>query len=145
MLPPLRCVWCERLQRRDPAASTILAEDEGALIGFAHVIFDEDQTWGALLDNIHVADRHRRRGVGSDLLAASAAAVTDRRGRSGLYLWVLEQNAAAQAFYEACGARRVEIALATSPRGLPGRLNGSPRKLRYVWEDVSGVRGYTSK
>ncbi len=27
----------------------------GGLIGFAHTAFDEDPTWGALLDNLHVA------------------------------------------------------------------------------------------
>jgi GNAT superfamily N-acetyltransferase len=126
-------VWTDRLGRRDRGACTILAEDESGLIGFAHTVFEEHPTWGALLENIHVAHPHQRRGVGWGLLAMTAEAVDGRRQRTGLYLWVLEQNVDAQAFYEARGARRVESAQVAPPGGVPGRLNGSPRKLRYAW------------
>ena len=54
---------------------------------------------------------------------------------SGLYLWVLEQNVKAQAFYEALGGRRTERAEVTAPGGDSARLNGSPTKLRYAWPD----------
>jgi GNAT superfamily N-acetyltransferase len=139
-------VWTERLRRRDRRSCTILAEDESGLIGFAHTVFDEDQTWGALLDNIHVAHLHQRRGVGSRLLARTARAVADRAERTGLYLWVLEENVDAQAFYEAHGAKRVERAQVASPGGVPGRLNGSPHKLRYAWDDPDAtIPGYHSK
>ncbi len=137
--------WSERLARCEPASLTILAEEGSRLIGFAHVVLDEHPTWGALLDNIHVAHASQRRGVGSELLARSAQALAARHRRSGLYLWVLEQNSSAQAFYQAQGARRVESAAVTAPGGIPGRLNGSPRKLRYAWEDARSVRGYASK
>jgi GNAT superfamily N-acetyltransferase len=134
-------VWTERLGRRDRSSRTIVAEDESGLVGFVHTIFDEDATWGALLDNVHVARSHQRRGVGSDLLAQAAAAVAQRPHPTGLYLWVLEQNVDAQAFYEACGARRVESAPVASPGGVPGRLSGSPRKLRYAWDDPNTLAG----
>jgi hypothetical protein len=49
-----------------------------------------------------VHDR-KRTGVGARLMAESAAAVLDRRPGSGLYLWVLEMNRSAQAFYDARG------------------------------------------
>jgi hypothetical protein len=52
-----------------------------------------------------------------------------------LYLWVLEQNTAAQAFYEAKGGRCVERGLAPPPGGDPDRLVGAPRRLRYIWPD----------
>ncbi len=130
-------VWTDRLGRPDPGSCTILAEDERGLLGFAHTVFDEDPTWGGLLDNIHVAHSHQRRGVGSGLLARTAKAVDDRHQQTGLYLWVLEQNIDAQAFYEARGARRAETAQVAAPGGVPGRLSGSPHKLRYAWEDSS--------
>ena len=41
-----------------------LAEDDFGIVGFAHVVFDSDPTWGALLDNLHVAQRRTRQGVG---------------------------------------------------------------------------------
>ncbi len=132
-------VWSERLARGDAASRTILAEEHNRLIGFAHVVLGEDSTWGALLDNIHVAHARQRRGVGSELLVRVAETLAAVHERSGLYLWVLEQNANAQAFYEAHGARRVESAAVTAPGGVPGRLNGSPRKLRYAWADAGAL------
>src|SRR5262249_47772561 len=41
----------------------------------------------------------KRNRIGGSLLAATARTVAARE--SGLYLWVVEQNASAQAFYEA--------------------------------------------
>jgi ribosomal protein S18 acetylase RimI-like enzyme len=76
-----------------------------------------------------------RGGVGSRLLALTAEVVIRRSEPSGLYLWVLEQNAAAQAFYEACGGTRVDRALVLPPGGVPSRLDGSPAGLRYVWPE----------
>jgi GNAT superfamily N-acetyltransferase len=132
-------VWTNRLGRRDPRSHTIVAEDEGGLIGFAHSVFDEDPVWGALLDNIHVAHTHQRRGVGSGLLALTAKAVATEAQCGGLYLWVLEQNVDAQVFYEAHGARRLERAEVAPPGGVQGRLMGSPHKLRYAWDDPSAL------
>jgi len=73
-------------------------------------------------------------------MAAAAEAVIERRASGRLYLWVLEQNAAAQAFYEARGARVAERAPVDAPGGIPGRLNGSPFKLRYVWPEPAVLR-----
>src|SRR5437763_433909 len=98
-------VWTDRLREPDPRRHTIVAEDHEGLIGFAHTVFGDDPTWDALLDNLHVVHGHKRRGVGSELLALTAEAVVERG--QGLYLWVLEQNQDAQAFYEARGARRL--------------------------------------
>ena len=93
----------------------------------------EASRWGALLDNLHVADGHHRRGIGSRLLALTAEAILERPHRTGLYLWALEQNVDAQAFYRAHGGRCVERAPAAPPGGIASRLTGSPTKLRYVW------------
>jgi ribosomal protein S18 acetylase RimI-like enzyme len=134
-------VWTERLGRADAGSWTVLAEAADGVIGFAHVIFDDDATWGSLLDNIHVAHAHQRRGVGSELLVRAARVVSDRPNSAGFYLWVLEQNAGAQAFYSAYGARRVERAQVDPPGGVPGRLNESPYKLRYAWDAPNAFVG----
>jgi ribosomal protein S18 acetylase RimI-like enzyme len=134
-------VWSDRLGRGDLRSCTILAEDESGLIGFAHAVFDEDPTWGALLDNIHVAHRHQRRGIGSGLLALTAKALAARQRPTGLYLWVLEQNTGAQAFYEARGAKRMGRAPVVPPGGISGRLNRSPQKLRFAWDDPGVLVG----
>ena len=131
-------VWTDRLREPDPGRFTILAEDAG-LVGFANTVFDDDPAWGALLDNLHVADGHKRRGIGSRLLTITAEAVTRRIDSTGLYLWVLEQNVEAQAFYAARGGRCVERHPASPPGGIARRLSGSPAKLRYAWPDPSDI------
>jgi ribosomal protein S18 acetylase RimI-like enzyme len=98
-----------------------------------NTFFDDDPTWGALLDNLHVADGQKRLGIGSRLLALTAKALLERPEPTGLYLWVLEQNREAQAFYEACGGKCVERRPVEPPGGIASRLNGTPVKLRYVW------------
>jgi GNAT superfamily N-acetyltransferase len=133
-------VWTDRLREPDPRRCTILAED-GSLVGFANTFLDHDATWGSLLDNLHVADGHKRRGIGSRLLALTAEAVLERAERTGLYLWVLEQNHDGQAFYEARGGRCVGQALAEPPGGIASRLTGSPVKLRYAWPKPAVLLG----
>lgn len=127
-------VWTERLSTGDGTTSTILAEDGDCLIGFVHVIFDEDAHYGSLIDNLHVVFDRKRGGIGTQLMSHAAAAVVGR-GRAGMYLWVLEQNTAAQAFYEESGGTCAGRRLVSPPGGVPGRLNGSPVGLRYVWAD----------
>jgi GNAT superfamily N-acetyltransferase len=131
-----REVWSERLATPDGTV-TILAEYDGRLVGFAHVMFDNDPQWGSLVDNLHVRHDQRRTGLGTQLLARSAMAVTERASSNAMYLWVLEQNSNAQAFYRARGATCVEMAPAPPPGGDPARLNGSPNSLRMVWSDAS--------
>jgi ribosomal protein S18 acetylase RimI-like enzyme len=135
-------VWADRLGAgRDPNGQhTVLAEAGGELVGFAHTIFGKDPRWGALLDNLHVSHRHQRRGLGAQLLRLSGAAVADSVPGSGLYLWVLEQNTRAQAFYQALGGTSVERGKVPAPGGVPGRLNGSPACFRYAWPDPTTLR-----
>ena len=126
-----RTVWAHRLTAPDPTQVTVLADADGALVGFAHTILDDDPEWGALLDNLHVSPDARRMGLGARLMAASAAAVLDRGQDTGLYLWVLEGNVAAQAFYDAIGGRYAGREESEPPGG------GSVVGLRYVWPDPS--------
>lgn len=135
-----RSVWSARLRPLQPQRSTILAEERtGTVVGFAHVVFDDDQTWGSLLDNLHVAQSHQRRGIGSRLLALMAQAVCTRASSQVLYLWVHERNMHAQAFYRAHGGRCVEVAVVPAPGGIASRLNGQPSMARYVWLDPSAL------
>jgi ribosomal protein S18 acetylase RimI-like enzyme len=125
--------WGRRLASPSSGTFTVVAEHDSTLVGFGHVVFDDDPRWGSLLDNLHVLHDARRSGIGTRLLAAIAEAVVERRSDAGLYLWVLEQNVAAQRFYQARGGVCVEHALLDPPGGIPARMNGSPMKLRYVW------------
>jgi len=141
--------WTERLAEPDPRDRTILAEldedreraDGGALVGLAHTILDDNPTWGALLDNLHVRYGQKRQGVGTRLLSLTAQAVLADRPGSGLYLWVLEQNTNARAFYDARGGACVESREVMAPGGNPARLNGKPKCLRYTWPDPALLLG----
>jgi hypothetical protein len=59
-----RAVWTARFADTRADTRTFLAEHDGVLVGFAHVIFDDDPTWGALLDNLHVVFDPGRGGMG---------------------------------------------------------------------------------
>lgn len=115
---------------------TLLAEDGDGLTGFVHVVFDDDERWGSLLDNLHVAHRRRRTGIGRALLTRAAREVAAHGARPAMYLWVLQQNTAAQEFYRALGATPAGSALVGAPGGVPGRLAGAPRKLRMTWPEL---------
>ena len=133
-----RSVWSARLAAPDGTA-TILAEDDDQLVGFVHVAFDRDPTWGSLVDNLHVHHSQRRTGIGRQLLARAARAVRDDATGNAMYLWVLQQNVDAQSFYRASGAACVETSTVPPPGGDPTRLNGTPACLRMVWPDASKV------
>ena len=126
-----RAVWTERLKQPNPLHDTVVAEWHGKIVGFVHMILDDDPVWGALLDNLHVTPEIQRRGVGTQLMARSATAVMARGTHKRLYLMVLEGNAAAQEFYKARGGECVGSE-ASEPAG-----GGSIVGLRYVWTDPS--------
>jgi GNAT superfamily N-acetyltransferase len=128
-------VWAKRLV--DPAGTaTILAEQDGEFVGFAQVMFDLDPDWGSLVDNLHVYSSRRRGGIGRQLLARAAQAVVEQADGDTMYLWVLEQNVAAQQFYVAAGGSCVETAPVSPPGGDPAHLNGTPNGLRMAWPDA---------
>jgi ribosomal protein S18 acetylase RimI-like enzyme len=125
-------VWTARLSRPEEGWITLVADRGGVVVGFVHTSLDEHPKWGAFLENLHVTNDLKRHGIGRRLMIATARAVAEMRPASGLYLWVLEQNAAAQAFYEAIGGERIERQL----RGpFPG--GGTAPGLRYAWPETA--------
>src|SRR5262245_33291074 len=120
-------VWHERITRPDANFRTIVAEHDGAFAGFAHLNLDDDPTWGALLENLHVMHQLKGQGIGTQLMAASARAVLDSTPGAGLYLWVLDQMGARP---ERCraGLLRGPRRRGSRPRGaraVPGRRHGA--------------------
>jgi ribosomal protein S18 acetylase RimI-like enzyme len=127
-----QAVWAERISAGGRGTITIVVEDGEAVLGFAHTVLDAHTDLGALLDNLHVVHVKKGSGIGTGLMAETAAAVLHARPQSGLYLKVLEQNTAAQAFYDARGGRCVG-------RELAGPFPGGGRAfaLLYAWPDPS--------
>jgi hypothetical protein len=125
-------VWSQRLNEPVEQRITIVADLRGALVDFAHLVFDQDPTWGSLLDNLHVVVDQKRRGIGTLLLSAVATELLRSRPSGSLYLWVLDQNKPAQLFYGARGGVRVGSEL-RGPFPGGGRAMGH----RYAWSEPS--------
>jgi ribosomal protein S18 acetylase RimI-like enzyme len=130
ILSERRDVWSTRLSPPRVNQFTVCAELDGDVVGFSHTLFDHDPRWGALLDNLHVRSDLKGAGIGTRLLSMTAQELSRSRPSQSLYLWVLDQNTAAQAFYDARGGKRVETTL----RGpFPG--GGTAVGHRYFWPD----------
>ncbi|WP_179266300.1 GNAT family N-acetyltransferase [Asanoa hainanensis] len=67
------------------------------LAGFVHLVVDADPCWGSLVDKLHITNARRRGGLGSALLLRAARQAIERGTGRAFYLWVQEQNTAAQA------------------------------------------------
>jgi ribosomal protein S18 acetylase RimI-like enzyme len=126
-----RRVWRARLSASDSETQLVrVAVQKGQLVGFVCVFLDEDERWGALLDNLHVHPELTGQGVGRQLIAQAASWVIDRRPASSLHLWVFEENHPARGFYERFGGIAVERVVHRSADG-----NEVP-SVRYVWNDL---------
>ena len=89
-----------------PAAEVLLAEEDGAAVGFA-LFFPTYSTFltrpGVYLEDLFVLESHRRRGIGLALLS-EVRRLAEARGAGRLEWSVLDWNAGAIAFYERFGA-----------------------------------------
>lgn len=95
--------WQDRMRDAD-AQAVFIAEQDGQPIGFVCVKQEHDHPGAVLLDNLHVLPPRQGTGAGK-LMVARAEAWARARGASRLYLYALEGNARAIAFYERQGWR----------------------------------------
>ena len=123
-------VWTERMADLLPTSCTIVADEGGTVAGFAHTFADENLTWGSYLENLHAAPERKGQGIGTRLMAETAAWVDANAASSSLYLYVLEANTNAQHFYEAVGGQRAGDEVRTGADGKPNKV------FRYVWTDL---------
>jgi ribosomal protein S18 acetylase RimI-like enzyme len=118
--------WRERFAEPSLQRHVVLVEDGDDLRGFICVFGDDDPQWGSLIDNLHVAPKLKRGGIGTVLMREGARWLCKHYPASAVYLWVLEANTSARRFYEKLGARNAETVEMES-RG------GTVRSCRYVW------------
>ncbi len=124
-------VWTERLNNPTENQHVLLAEEDGALMGFVCTFLDYNKEWGAYLDNLHVHPSSYGQGLGGLLLQKSIKFVASKRPNSELYLWVLEKNIGAIKFYERMDGVNKGSAVFNNPGG------GKSNAFRIVWEDPS--------
>ena len=130
--------WWARLTEAGDGVFAVLALDGERSIGFACALADSDKRWGVLLDNVHVAFGEQRRGVGKRLVRSVTAWAREHHPEDGMYVWVIEANAPARAFYERLEATVVECAVVAAPDG------GSMAVCRYVWSDIDALHRATA-
>ena len=131
--------WSVRLTADTPHSCTIVAEDDGAIVGLAHTVFGEDPAWGSLLDNLHVVYGRKRNGIGTRLMAMTAQAVLDWSPSSGLYLWVLDAERRRPGLLPGEGRYISGSREVSAPGGELANLNGRPIGLRYAWRDPASL------
>ena len=125
-----RRVWASRLGDRVDSEFGFIAEAAGEAVGFVFLCGRADDTWGTLVDNLHVLPGLKGRGIGRRLLEAAANETQRRFPDDGIYLFVFEANAAARRFYASVGGREVERAAVEPPGG------GSQVHWRVVWDNA---------
>jgi GNAT superfamily N-acetyltransferase len=124
-------VWTGRLNAPSSRQYVVIAESNDRAVGFACAYACEHPQWGSLLDNIHVDRSCSRTGIGTKLMQNVGSWCTRSAPTIPLYLWVLEINAEAQAFYKKLGATNVGRDLWDPPGG------GSVPRRRFAWNDPS--------
>ncbi len=124
--------WERLLRSPDPIVFVV--ESGGAVVGFASggPEREGDALYRGELYAIYLLPDHQGRGHGRALTAAVASALAERRVRAML-VWVLRDNTAARAFYEAIGGRYLrEHPLDIAGVSLP--------EVAYGWPDTSSLR-----
>ncbi len=130
-----RAAFWQRALSQPPANQhVIVAEDDGALLGFVSLYGDDDPAWGTRIEAVHVAPGNKRRGVGARLMVAAAAWCEVAHPGRGIYLHVLQPNVAAQRFYERIGGRNAQSSLWKALDG------GEVPQFRIAWPDPQALR-----
>ena len=125
--------WERRLTDHAAFSGGYLATSNNAPAGFTFAFFNADETWGTLLDNLHVRPDIRRRGVGRVLLRALAMRCIEAAGAAGVFLWFYEQNLPAQRFYDSLGGIRRERQV------VEVRGGGTAAEWRYSWPSADAL------
>ena len=98
-----KAVWTERLAAPVLGQFVMVAEESNALVGFVCLFAGYDDHYGCLLDNLHVAPRHQRRGIGKQLTLNAMVWLKETAPSSDMYLWVFTDNVNAIRFYKTLG------------------------------------------
>lgn len=124
-----RDVWRGRFAQPVANQRVLLAQEDGALVGFIALFLDDHATWGTLIDNLHADPGRKGQGIGSGLLREAARRVLPEATSPGCYLAVFEQNQPAIQFYERMGG----VCVGLTTHGVPGQEQAEARY--YAWPD----------
>jgi GNAT superfamily N-acetyltransferase len=126
--------WTARLEDPLPNQFVVVAEDDGAVVGFACAYGAEDEQLGSFLDNIHTDPARHNQGIGTGLFSAIVDWCRTHHAVHGLHLKVLDRNHNARRFYE----RRGGIEQGTVPASNPWVMQGTS-VLMVAWPTLDSV------
>jgi len=121
-------VWQQRLSDNPKNQFVHVAENRGTISGFICAYGNEDDIWGSLIDNLHIASDFQRQGIGTQLMAETFSWLKKSYPDVAIYLWVMTRNSQARRFYEKLGAENAGTIDKPNPVG-----GGSALNCRYVW------------
>jgi GNAT superfamily N-acetyltransferase len=100
-----RAAWAHNLARPLMPGGTLVAEQDGAILGFVSVCAARDAALGASgeIAGLYLLQAAQGRGLGRTLLAVGAALLRSQ-GHGSAGAWALDANLRAQGFYAATGA-----------------------------------------
>lgn len=98
-------LWDRVLMAESNTASVFVAENDGAIVGFAagNLLREPRHDLNAELTAIYVEREFQRAGIGRRLVGHVARAER-AQGAHGMIVWVIAANKPARAFYESLGA-----------------------------------------
>jgi GNAT superfamily N-acetyltransferase len=97
-------LWTTRLTSPEANQAVFVAEHGQVFVGFICLFAENHQTYGTIIDNLHVKASYKGKGVGTLLLNTAAQWANKAYPEIGLYLEVLACNSKAMGFYSSLGA-----------------------------------------
>lgn len=131
ILEDRRRFWARRMSEPVTDRRLVLkATDADTLVGFVCAALDVDPTWGARIENLHVAPSRKGEGIGLALFESARGWITQRAPGQPMHLWVLEGNVAARRFYERQGGVVADRKVIDVTDGI------AVPEVRYTWTGV---------
>ena len=131
LLADRMALWKPRFDTPAANQTIAVAEVDNTVVGLACAFGAHDAVWGNLLENLHVSPTLKGAGIGAQLVTHIAQWCAQTQSATGLHLWVLQGNTAAQGFYKRLGASAVEQSVWDAPDG-----NSVP-ELRFAWPSIA--------
>ena len=123
--------WYKRLSLPPTNQVVTLAIQNDTIIGFSCIYLNENEMYGTLLDNLHVAMNSQKLGVGKSLIIKCAKEILKKTNNPKMYLWVFDENINAKNVYERLGAINIETVRKENEDGTEANV------CRYAWNDIS--------
>jgi GNAT superfamily N-acetyltransferase len=118
------------MEHPPPNQYVLLAELNHLPVGFICLLLNENNEFGSLVDNLHVANNAKGQGIGTQLMKYSAAYIEQHFTEPKFYLWVFQKNYNTRRFYKKLGGACIKETEHIMPDGNEHML------CRYVWNSV---------